>query len=153
MSRTSTRRAGRRPLTKDMLLPMPVARTRALSLEHHLALVTIAQGRGNIDLVVCLLKAVYMAFYLHGGTPADADNRAIQRAEAALERCTGSAERGETWTMFDADKAAIERVLLLHDEQLATTPTHRYLDALDKLNRFALEGLKSPIPPVPQAER
>ncbi|KWB49420.1 hypothetical protein WL35_06750 [Burkholderia ubonensis] len=152
MSRTSTRRAGHRPLTKDMLLPMPLARTRALSLEHHLALAAIAQGHGNLDLMVCLLKAVYMAFYLRGKSPAEPDVRAIRRAEAALERCMVRAEGGETWAMLDADKSAIERVLLLHDEQLATTPTHRYLDALDKLNRFALEGLKSPIPAEPQSE-
>ncbi|WP_053293371.1 hypothetical protein [Burkholderia pseudomallei] len=153
MSRTSTRRAGHRPLTKDLLLPMPLARTRALSLEHHLALAATAQGHGNVDLMVCLLKAVYMAFYLHSESPAETDVRAIRRAEAALERCMARAERGETWGMLDVDKSTIERVLLLHDEQLATTPTHRYLEALDKLNRFALEGLKSPIPTEPQSER
>ncbi|WP_332452374.1 hypothetical protein [Burkholderia ubonensis] len=51
--------------------------------------------------------------------------------------------------MLDAEKTAIERVLLLHDEQLATTPTHRYLDALDKLHRFAREGRASPISAIP----
>ncbi|KML57078.1 hypothetical protein VL15_15310 [Burkholderia cepacia] len=152
MRRTSTRRASRRPLTKNLLLPMSPTRVRALSLEHHLALATVACGRGNVDLMVCLLKAVYMTFYLRGETSVDVDMRAVQRAEAALERCTDRAERGETWIMLDTAKSAIERVLLLHDAQLATTPTHRYLDALDKLNRFACEGLASPIPAIPPVE-
>ncbi|WP_244137101.1 hypothetical protein [Burkholderia pyrrocinia] len=51
--------------------------------------------------------------------------------------------------MLDRDKTAIERILVRHDEQLATVPTHRYLTALDKVNRFAVEGLQSPIPPLP----
>ncbi|WP_306453769.1 MULTISPECIES: hypothetical protein [unclassified Burkholderia] len=135
-------------MSKEMLLPLPLARTRALSLEHHLALATIAKGHTNVDLMVCLLKAVYTAFYLRNETPATADDAEFQRAEAALARCIARAEHGETWVMLDRDKAVIERILLLHDEQLASIPTHRYLTALDKLNRFAVEGLQSPIPPL-----
>ncbi|HDR9283258.1 hypothetical protein [Burkholderia vietnamiensis] len=148
MSRKSTRRSGRRPLSKEMLLPLPQARTRALSLEHHLALATIASGHANVDLMVCLLKAVYTAFYLRDEAPASADDSEFQRAEAALERCIARAERGDAWVMLDHDKAAVERILVLHDEQLAAVPTHRYLTALDKLNRFAVGGLRSPIPPL-----
>ncbi|WP_418884186.1 hypothetical protein [Burkholderia contaminans] len=131
-----------------MLLPLPLARIRALSLEHHLALATIAKGHANVDLMVCLLKAVYTAFYLREGTSTGADESQFQHAEAALSRCIGRAERGETWVMLDRDKAAIERILALHDEQLAAVPTHRYLTALDKLNRFAVGGMQSPIPPL-----
>ncbi|KVC15869.1 hypothetical protein WI69_20190 [Burkholderia diffusa] len=152
MSQKPSRRPGHRPLSKDMLLPLPLARTRALSLEHHLALATTAAGHGNADSMICLLKAVYTTFYLRDQTPSGVDNRSFQLAEAALERCIACAERGETWSMLDTDKAAIGRILVLHDEQLATEPTHRYLTALDKLNRFALDGLKSPIPPSPETE-
>lgn len=149
MSRKSTRRSGRQPLSKEMLLPLPHARTRALSLEHHLALATIARGHANVDLMVCLLKAVYTAFYLRDESPADADDPEFQRAEAALSRCIARAERGETWAMLDRDKADVERILVLHDEQLVAVPTHRYLTALDKLSRFAVEGMQSPISPLP----
>ncbi|WP_155625208.1 hypothetical protein [Burkholderia vietnamiensis] len=38
--------------------------------------------------------------------------------------------------------APIEWVLLIHDEQRATTATHRHLDTVDKRNRFGLKGLK-----------
>ncbi|MCA7955733.1 hypothetical protein LGM43_36465 [Burkholderia seminalis] len=148
MSRKSARRSSHRPLSKEMLLPLPLARTRALSLEYHLALATIVQGHTNVDSMVCLLKAVYTAFYLRDEAPASADDAEFQRAEAALERCIGRAERGQTWVMLDRDKAAVERVLVLHDDQLAVVPTHCYLTALDKLNRLAIEGLQSPIPPL-----
>lgn len=147
MSRKSSRRS-RPPLGKNMLLPLPLSRIQALSLEHHLALATIASGHGNVDLMVCLLKAVYTAWYLRVETPAGADSQPFQRAEAALERCIARAERGEAWEMFDADRTAIEEVLVLHDMQLATVPAHRFLAALDMLNRFAVDGLKSPIPPL-----
>lgn len=147
MSRKSNRRPGHRPLSKEMLLPLPLARTRALSLEHHLALATIATGHGNVDLMVCLMKAVYTAFYLCDEPPASADDPEFQRAEAALAQCITRAERGETWAMLDREKTAIERILVLHDAQLASVPTHRYLTALDKLNRFAVKELQSPIPP------
>jgi hypothetical protein len=136
-----------------MLLPLPLARTRALSLEYHLALATTAAGHGNADSMICLLKAVYTAFYLRNDTAESADDLPFQHAEGALERCIARTERGETWTMLGRDKAAIERILVLHDEQLATLPTHRYLAALEKLNRFALDRLNSPIPPLPVTER
>ncbi|AIO71628.1 MULTISPECIES: hypothetical protein [Burkholderia] len=54
--------------------------------------------------------------------------------------------------MLDTDKAPIERVLRIRNEQRATTPTHRYLDTADKRNRFRFEGLKSPISAVPRTE-
>ncbi|WP_241021565.1 hypothetical protein [Burkholderia sp. Ac-20353] len=136
-----------------MLLPLPLARTRALSLEHHLALATTAAGHGNADSMICLLKAVYTAFYLRNDTAERGDDLPFQHAEAALERCIARTERGETWIMLDRDKAAIEHILVLHDEQLVTVPTHRYLTALEKLNRFALDRLNSPIPPLPVADR
>ncbi|RQY93808.1 hypothetical protein DF016_10720 [Burkholderia stagnalis] len=146
MSRKSSRGSGRRPLSKAMLLPLPAAKTRALSLEHHLALAAIARGHGNLDLMVCLLKAVYTAFYLRDETAAGADDGSFRHAEAALSRCIGRAERGDTWVMLDRDKTAIERILVLHDEQLECVPTHRYLRAVDLLHRFAQGEVASPIP-------
>ncbi|WP_321896989.1 hypothetical protein [Burkholderia cepacia] len=131
-----------------MLLPLPLTRIQAISLEHHLALAAIARGHGNVDLMVCLLKAVYTAWYLRAELPDDADSLPFQSAEAALERCIARAERGEAWDLLDTDKTAIEAVLVLHDRQLAIVPAHRFLTALDMLNRFAVQGLKSPIPPL-----
>lgn len=136
-----------------MLLPLPLARTQSISLEHHLALEAIVGGHGNVDLLVCLLKAVYTAWYLRAEMPAGTDHRPFQHAEAALERCIARAERGEAWEMSGADKSAIEKILIRYDEQLVSVPAHRFLKALDMLNRFAVEGLKSPIPPLTHADQ
>jgi hypothetical protein len=152
MSRKSSRRTGRHALTRDMLLPLPTGRSRALSLEHHLALTTIAQGHRNVDAAACLLKALYMAFYLREEMPAGADKHPFWLAEAALDRYMARAEQGEMDNMPDDDKAAIAQILLLHDAQLAVIPTHRYLAALDKLNRFDAMGQKSPLGPPPDAD-
>ena len=124
-----------------------------MSLEHHLALATIAGGHGNVDPMVCLLKAIYTAWYLRAEVPAGADCQPFRRAEAALERCIARAERGKTWELLNTEKTAIEAVLVLHDKQLATAPAHRFLTALDMLNRFAVEGLKSPVPPLTQSDQ
>ncbi|HDR9757815.1 TPA: hypothetical protein QDC44_001937 [Burkholderia cepacia ATCC 25416] len=153
MSRKSSRSAGRRPLTKEMLLPLPLAKTRALSLEHHVALATIAQGHGNVDLMACLLKAVYTAFYLREETLAGSDDGAFRSAEAVLAQCVSQAERGEAWGVSGQDKSTLERILLLHDEQLASVPRHRYFAAIEKLHHFALGGQLSPISPMPEPER
>jgi hypothetical protein len=144
MTQKPPHRTSRVHLTRDMLLPLPSVRTQALSLEHHLALATVATGYSNADMVARLLKAFYMAFYLRDEALLS-DDRVFHHAQAALERCIGRTGQGEIGAMPDEDKAAIGRILLLHDAQLATTPSHRYLAALEKLNRLALMGLKSPI--------
>lgn len=128
-----------------MLLPLPVSRFRALSLEYHLALATIAKGHANLDLLLCLLKAIYMAYYLRNETPRHSDVLPFKQAEAAIGRCILRAENGKTYVILDREKAAIERILTLHDEQLATVPTHRYLMAVEWLHHFATKDTKSPI--------
>ena len=63
--RNTHRHFRKKPLTKEMLLRLPVARVRAISLENHLALVTMRRGHGNPDVVSCLLKTAYLACFLH----------------------------------------------------------------------------------------
>jgi hypothetical protein len=41
---------------------------------------------------------------------------------------------------------AVERVLVLHDGQLAAVPKFRYLEAWDRLQRFVASNMRSPIP-------
>ncbi|WP_442854999.1 hypothetical protein [Burkholderia sp. MSMB1552] len=42
----SSQRTGRSGLTREMLLPLPTEKVRALSLENHLALATVRGDRG-----------------------------------------------------------------------------------------------------------
>lgn len=76
-------RPGRSGLTREMLLPLPTEKVRALSLENHLALATVRGGRGDLDQVSCLVRVVYLAFYLRDATSAGADFDLFRRAEAA----------------------------------------------------------------------
>jgi hypothetical protein len=56
--------------------------------------------------------------------------------------------RGGECLLFDQERAAIERQLVVHDEQLAAVSKRRYLAALDRLRRFENSTKKSPIPDV-----
>ncbi|KVD80676.1 hypothetical protein WI89_24640 [Burkholderia ubonensis] len=128
-----------------MLLPLPTEKVRALSLENHLALATVRGGRGDLDHVSCLVRVVYLAFYLRDATSAGADFDLYRRAEAALNACVTRAEQGERCLLLDHELATVERILIVHDEQLAAIPWHRYLDAWKQLQHYIVAGKRSPI--------
>lgn len=136
MGKDVRRRGGRSALTKGMLLPLSTEKVRALSLENHLALAVVRSGNGNCNQVVCLLRIVYLAFYMRNETDSGSDLDLYRRAEAVLDTCIARAERGEVWTLLEDELADVERVLVVHDEQLAAIPRHRYLVAWDRLQRF-----------------
>jgi hypothetical protein len=123
-------------LTKEMLLPLPAETVRALSLENHLSLATVRAGRGGTDQIINLLRVAYLAFYLGDETASGFDFDLYRKAEAALNVCIERAERGEKWLLLDHEQIAVERVLIVHDEQLAAVANHRYLAAWDRLQRF-----------------
>lgn len=140
------RRGGRAGLTKEMLLPLSTEKVRSLSLENHMALAVVRSGNGNCDQVTCLLRVVYLAFYMRSETASGSELDLYRRAEAVLDACLARAESGEVWTLQDDELAGVERVLVVHDEQLAAIPKHRYLEAWDRLQRFISGTGRSPIP-------
>ena len=73
------------PLTKEMLLPLSTVKVRSLSLENHMALAVVRSGDGDCDQVVCLLRVVYLAFFMRGETASGSDLDLYRRAEAALD--------------------------------------------------------------------
>ncbi|WP_310672450.1 hypothetical protein [Burkholderia multivorans] len=97
-------------MTKDMLLPLPTGKVRALSLENQLALGTGRTSRGDLDQGCCLLHAAYLAFYLREATSAGADFDLHQRAEAALNAGVTRAEQGGHCLLVDHELATIERI-------------------------------------------
>lgn len=139
------RRTGRSGLTREMLLPLPTEKVRALSLENHLALATVRGGRGDLDQVSCLVRVVYLAFYLRDATSTGADFDLYRRAEAALNACVTRADQGERCLLLDHELATVERILVIHDEQLAAIPWHRYLKAWEQLRHYITNGKRSPI--------
>lgn len=135
----------RRPaLTKPMLLPLPTPQVRALSLETHMALALLRSGTGSFDQMLCLLRAVYMAFFLRGQREPDADLDLYRRADDALAECNARVERGEPWRLLDDEAAAVERVLIAYDAQLAAASKYRYRQAWERLHRFAANNAPSP---------
>jgi hypothetical protein len=46
----------------------------------------------------------------------------------------------------DHEQASVERLLAVHDEQLAAVPKYRYLAAWDRLQRLVTGAAHSPIP-------
>jgi hypothetical protein len=119
----------RKVLTKEMLLPLSIGKVRSLSLENHLAFATVRVGRGDSQQVINLLRVVYLAFFLREQTASEAEIDLYRRAEAALDACIERAEHAEQWLLLDHEQKAVERLLAVHDEQLAAVPKHRYLAA------------------------
>ncbi|MGU8077105.1 hypothetical protein [Burkholderia pyrrocinia] len=134
--RQASGRYGRRALTKEQLLPLPTENVRALSLEQHLALATVGGGHGSEDQILGLLRVIYLAFYLRNETAAGADPDLYKLAEKTMGACIERAEHGEKWLLDDRERAAIERVLVVHDAQLAAVPRYRYVRAWERLQRF-----------------
>lgn len=148
MAKDVRRRSSRSVLTKEMLLPLSTEKVRSLSLEHHMALAVVRSGNGDCDQVVSLLRVVYLAFFMRSETESGSDPDLYRRAEAVLDACIARAERGELWMLQSNEAADVERLLVVHDEQLAAVPKHRYLAAWDRLQRFVTGTGRSPIPVV-----
>lgn len=146
VKKQSSPRAARPVRTKALLLPLSTEKVRSLSLENHLALAAVRAARGDLDRLCCLLRVVYLAFYMRGETANGMDLELYRQAEAALNACIARIEHGEPCLLLDQEQTAVERVLVLHDQQLAAVPKFRYLDAWDQLQRFIVSKHRSPIP-------
>jgi len=121
----------RRPLTKAQLLPLPAEQIRRLALKHHLALAALCEGRGDVDAIVTLSNVLALAVCLS----ADGDAEPYRRAGTALAQCSARVEHGDPWTLTDSERMALKALVLIHDEQLSVVPVHRYLDALEQVQR------------------
>ncbi|WP_423383699.1 hypothetical protein [Burkholderia sp. LMG 32019] len=129
-----------------MLLPLSTTKVRSLSLENHLALATVRAGRGDFDQICCLLRVVYLAYFMRNETAAGEDLEPYRRAEAALDACIKRIEQDQPCLLLEQEQTVVERVLVLHDEQLAAVSKFRYLESWDRLQRFVTGGKSSPIP-------
>ncbi|KFL52264.1 MULTISPECIES: hypothetical protein [Burkholderia] len=145
MKKTRPRKGGRSALTKAMLLPLPTDQVRALSLETHMALALMRSGNGRFDQMLCLLRAAYMAFFLHDDAGSGADPDLYRRADDVLAECNARAERGEPWLLLDDEAAVLEQVLIVYDAQLAAVSRHRYRQAWARLHRFVANHAQSPV--------
>ncbi|SKD03847.1 hypothetical protein SAMN05445504_9002 [Burkholderia sp. CF099] len=134
-----------------MLLPMAEAAAREQSLSSHLALVACRDGHGNKHLFNELMRTVYLAWFLqqdgYGKEPANSFKTAEYAVEASLELAHISGE----WVLAEDTVPVFERLLALHDSQLATAPLHRFIRAEQRLRQFLAGSASSPIPETDQA--
>ncbi|KWF29485.1 hypothetical protein WL84_09090 [Burkholderia cenocepacia] len=84
-----------------------------------------------------------LAFYLRS----DGEAELYRSADSALAQCIARAERSSKWTLTDADRTALEALLLVHDGQLAAVPVHRYLEALEQMQHVGAPSFDLPIDP------
>ncbi|WP_332452207.1 hypothetical protein [Burkholderia ubonensis] len=111
-----------------------------------MAMAVVRSGNGDCDRVVFLLRAVYLAFFMRSETASSSDLNVSRQTEVALGACIARAERDVAWTLLEDELADVERVLVVHDEQLAAVPKHRYLAAWDRLQCFVTGTRGSPFP-------
>jgi hypothetical protein len=129
-----------------MLLPMNETTAREQSLSIHLALAACRDGHGNSHLFNELMRTVYVAWFMqqdgYGSEPVGRFKTAEHAVEAALELAHESNE----WVLAEEAIPAFERLLALHDAQLAVAPLHKVIEAEHRLRRFLAGTAHSPVP-------
>ncbi|WP_244125871.1 hypothetical protein [Burkholderia gladioli] len=87
-----------------------------------------------------LLNVVEITYLLASPTELGAVSLArFRQAEMALEACFGQLGEGGVAYEF-AQREAIEQILAVHDEQLLSVPSHRYLEAQERAKQLAAAG-------------
>ena len=132
-----------------MLLPMDKAAAKEQSLSYHLALDVCRRGHGSWHLFNELIRTAYVSWFLqkdgYGSEPVEHFKMAEYAVEAALELAHESSE----WVLAEDAVPAFERLLALHDAQLAVAPLHKILEAERRLTQFLAGTESSPIPDAP----
>jgi hypothetical protein len=128
-----------------MLLPLPAATVRDLSLEYHLSLTSVRHGAGNAVLLVNLAKVMYLTYFLQDAGYVQTFDR-FHETEKAMERANRRGCETDQWYLDDGDYALFEAILTLHDQQLILAPAHAVLSANTRLNRFIAGDAPSPLP-------
>jgi hypothetical protein len=139
----------RNPLSKSSLLPMSAQSARDMSLSHHLALAACRGDCGKRHQINELVRSVYMAYYLQRVGFGDMPFECFERAEAALENTLAVAERSAKWVVDEEDTLVIERLLALHDRQLADAPLFRVAEAEKQFREFLAGTGASPLSRLP----
>jgi hypothetical protein len=120
-----------------MLLPLPAATVRALSLESHTALAAIIAGHAAAPVLSRLLKTLYLTWFLQRGMGELPEMDAFRTAEAALVVGSRCVREGREWRLAEAGRVALCRILALNDHLLACAPAYRYVEATRRLRTVA----------------
>lgn len=128
-----------------MLLPLTAAVARKKALEHHLALASLQNGNGTPDALSKVFQTIYLAYFVHEATVGRHDLDQFRMAEAAVVDCAVAGKKTDIFEIPAAGRAAVEHILLMHDQQLATVPAHVIATAHARLAQFVANEKLSPI--------
>ncbi len=140
------KRMTHKPRTRAMLLPLPFALVRSISLENHMSLAAMRSGHGTHDTMCALLRILYMLFYMLEGNGCDADLPGFLEVEAALDTSIHAAASGQDWQLDEKSIPLVEAMLLRFDEVVASVPAFRYQESWEKMADFAKSAMQSPLP-------
>lgn len=133
------------PKTKDMLLPLSASVARKKSLEYHLALASLQSGHGTPDALSTVFQTIYLAYFVHEAVVGRQDLDQFRAAEAAVVDCAVAGKKNGAFEIPAEGRAAVEHVLLVHDQQLANVPAHVIAAAHVRLAQFVAGDKLSPI--------
>ncbi|WP_261528013.1 hypothetical protein [Burkholderia multivorans] len=131
-----------------MLLPLSAAVARKKSLEHHLALASLHGGNGTADAISKVFQTIYLAYFVHEAVVGRQDLDQFRMAEAAVVECAVAAKKAGIFEIPTEGRTAVEHILLMHDQQLASVPAHVIATAHVRLAQFVANDNLSPIADV-----
>lgn len=127
-------------LQRSDLLPMAAASFRAISLRHHLALVSLRAGHGGDEVTGELLKCVYLTYLASGIDPGVDTIETCVAAELTIKESIAHARMGGQWRLDARHGQYVETLLCRHDRQLTTLPRCVIDGAARKLAKMIEEG-------------
>jgi hypothetical protein len=110
----------RKPLSKEMLLPLPPSAAQTVALSNHLTFAACLAGGGSAYLFNELIQLVYGTFFVQDAGYGNTDVIVYARAEAALERGLQLADAERLWTLEAADLTLFQAVLQQADRRLVS---------------------------------
>ncbi|CAM2188889.1 Fis family transcriptional regulator [Paraburkholderia sacchari] len=121
---------------KAMLLPLPTAYVRDVSLTAHLAFAVCRAGRGNRHQLFQLIRMTYLSYLLWQEGYGDAAYELYCDAEGALEAAAEHAYATGDWSLGDDATRLTQDIVRIYDEQMSSVCRQHYLQCSAKLDRL-----------------
>ncbi|MCA8355554.1 hypothetical protein [Burkholderia cepacia] len=102
-------------------------------------------GHGTPNALSKVFQTIYLAYFVHEATVGRRDLDQFRTAEAAVVDCAVARKKTGIFEIPAASRAAVEHILLMHDQQLASVPAHVIATAHVRLVQFVADDKLSPI--------
>jgi hypothetical protein len=128
-----TSRPGCVRLPRFALLPLTNDYIRQQSLASHMALVVCGTDEGNRHSFHELIRIMYLAYLLWEDGFGQADVQLFVDSEVAMNAAVARVQESKVWRLEKNEGVFLEKIVRLHDEQLAAVPTRFLLAAEARL--------------------